>query len=219
MISVLVVDDEPLIRSGLRGALSQYENLTILGEADNGDRGILAARELRPDVILMDVRMPVRDGLSATEILTSDPGFHGAILVLTTFDSDDYVYQAMHLGARGFLLKRWPIATIAEAINLAGTGESVIFPESLARVIAAHGASPRRSDGSLEETLSTREQVVLTHMATGLNNAEVAAVLFVTVETVKSQVSSILMKLGVRDRTQAVIRAFESGFAATQPPR
>lgn len=219
MISVLVVDDEPLIRSGLRGALSQYENLTILGEADNGDRGILAARELRPDVILMDVRMPVRDGLSATEILTSDPGFHGAILVLTTFDSDDYVYQAMHLGARGFLLKRWPIATIAEAISLAGTGESVIFPDSLARVIAEHGTSPRRSDRSLEETLSTREQVVLTHMAAGLNNAEVAAVLFVTVETVKSQVSSILMKLGVRDRTQAVIRAFESGFAATQPLR
>lgn len=113
MIDLLIVDDEPLIRSGLVGALSQFPYLRVVGEADNGDTGIDAVRHHAPDVVLMDVRMPGRDGLSATEELAADPSFTGAVLVLTTFDSDDYVYRAMHVGARGFLLKRWPIAKIA----------------------------------------------------------------------------------------------------------
>ncbi|GAA0035914.1 response regulator transcription factor [Brevibacterium metallidurans] len=212
MIDLLIVDDEPLIRSGLVGALSQFPYLRVVGEADNGDTGIDAVRHHAPDVVLMDVRMPGRDGLSATEELAADSGFTGAVLVLTTFDSDDYVYRAMHVGARGFLLKRWPILKIAEAISIAATGDSVVFPDSLARVVAEHGAPPRRSTGEIEHVLTPREQVVLTQIAAGKSNSEVAEALHVTVETVKSQVSSVLLKLGARDRTQAVIRAFETGF-------
>ncbi|MFE1083549.1 MULTISPECIES: response regulator [Brevibacterium] len=216
MIDLLIVDDEPLIRSGLSGALSQFPHLRIVGEAEDGETAVTAARQLRPDVVLMDVRMPGRDGLSATKELTDDRSFSGAILVLTTFDSDDYVYQAMALGARGFLLKRWPIARIADAISIASAGESVVFPDSLARIVADHGSPPKRSSGEIEAELTPREQVVLKQVAAGLNNAEIAERLHVTVDTVKSQVSSVLLKLNVRDRTQAVIRAFESGFAAAE---
>jgi DNA-binding NarL/FixJ family response regulator len=212
MIDLLIVDDEPLIRSGLAGALSQFPHLRIVGEAADGITGVAAARRLRPDVILMDVRMPGRDGLSATQELAEDDGFNGAVLVLTTFDSDDYVYRAMHLGARGFLLKRWPISEIAKAISIASAGESVVFPDSLARIVAEHGSPPKRSSGVIEAELTPREQVVLEQVAAGLNNSEIAERLHVSVDTVKSQVSSVLLKLDVRDRTQAVIRAFESGF-------
>lgn len=212
MIDLLIVDDEPLIRSGLGGALSQFPHLRIIGEAADGATGVAAARRLRPDVVLMDVRMPGRDGLSATKELVEDEGYSGSVLVLTTFDSDDYVYRAMHLGARGFLLKRWPIEEIAKAISIAAAGESVVFPDSLARIVAEHGSSPQRSSGAIEAELTPREQVVLEQVAAGLNNAEIAERLQVTVDTVKSQVSSVLLKLNVRDRTQAVIRAFESGF-------
>lgn len=212
MIDLLIVDDEPLIRSGLSGAMQQFPDLRIVGEAEDGNAGVATAKRLNPDVVLMDVRMPGRDGLSATEELAAAPDFHGAVLVLTTFESDDYVYRAMRLGARGFLLKRWPIAKIAEAVTIAAGGESVIFPDSLGRIVAEYGTPPRRSSGMIEGLLTPREQVVLTQVAAGLNNSEIAESLHVSVETVKSQVSSVLLKLAVRDRTQAVIRAFESGF-------
>ncbi|WP_062311968.1 response regulator transcription factor [Demequina rhizosphaerae] len=204
---VAIVDDDPLVRMGLRAIVSSEDGWDVVGEAGDGAAAVaLAARE-RPDVMLMDVRMPGVDGLAATrEIVAS--GSATRVLVLTTFEVDEYVFEAMRAGASGFVLKRVPPAELLESIRVVASGESLLFPASTRAVIERFAT---RGAERLPE-LSEREEDVLRALARGRSNGEIAAELFVSVETVKSHVASILMKLGVRDRTQAVIVAYESGF-------
>lgn len=209
-IGVVLVDDEPLVRTGIRAIVDAEPDLSVLGEAGDGaEVGPLVAR-VRPDVVLMDVRMPRIDGLRATELLmaTAEPP---RILVLTTFENDDYVYEALRAGAQGFLLKRATPEEIVDAVRLVVRGDSLLFPAAIRRLAAERAGAG--GDGLAGAGLSDRERDVLALMATGLSNAEIAERLFLGVETVKTHVRSILTKLGVRDRTQAVIAAFESGFS------
>lgn len=204
---IVIVDDDPLVRMGLRAILASVEGWTVVGEAGDGEAGVAAAREHRPDIVLMDVRMPGMDGLEATSHIGALPNAP-RVLVLTTFEVDEYVFEAMRRGASGFVLKRVPPTELIETVRIVASGESMLFPASTRAVIerfAINRAKP------LPE-LSERESEVLRQLARGLSNPEIAANLFVSTETVKSHVASILMKFGVRDRTQAVIAAYESGF-------
>jgi len=209
-IGVILVDDEPLVRTGLRAIIDAEPDLSVLGEAGDGaEVGPLVGR-LRPDVVLMDVRMPRVDGLRATELLVSSAAEPPRILVLTTFENDDYVYDALRAGAHGFLLKRARPEEIVDAIRLVVRGDSLLFPDAIRRLAA--GRAGAGGNGLAGAGLSDRERDVLRLMAAGLSNAEIAERLVVGVETVKTHVRSVLTKLGVRDRTQAVIVAYESGF-------
>lgn len=210
-IGVVLVDDEPLVRAGLRAIVDDEPDLSVLGEAGDGSEVGPLVRRVHPDVVLMDVRMPHIDGLRATELLMSSSTEPPRILVLTTFENDDYVYGALRAGAHGFLLKRARPEEIVDAIRLVVRGDSLLFPAAIRQLAAAHGGSG--GDGLAGAGLSERERDVLSLMATGLSNAEIADQLFLGVETVKTHVRSILTKLGVRDRTQAVIAAYESGFS------
>jgi DNA-binding NarL/FixJ family response regulator len=208
-IRTLLADDEDLVRAGLRALLDGHDDITVVGEARDGAEVVSAARALRPDVVCMDVRMPVVDGIQATRTLVARHP-DTAVLVLTTFESDDYVHGALAAGAQGFLLKRAAPESLVDAIRTVHRGESLLFPDALRRVVArALPAAARRSGLPM---LTEREGEVLRLIAAGLSNAEIAARLYVTVETVKTHVARILAKLGVRDRVQAVIRAYESGF-------
>ncbi|MDN4474984.1 response regulator transcription factor [Demequina sp. SYSU T00192] len=204
---VAIVDDDPLVRMGLRAIVSSEDGWDVVGEAGDGAAAVALAAQERPDVMLMDIRMPGVDGLSATrEIVAS--GSATRVLVLTTFEVDEYVFEAMRAGASGFVLKRVPPAELIESVRVVASGESLLFPASTRAVIERFAT---RGAERLPE-LSEREEDVLRALARGRSNGEIAAELFVSVETVKSHVASILMKLGVRDRTQAVIVAYESGF-------
>ncbi|WP_349827992.1 response regulator transcription factor [Brevibacterium litoralis] len=218
-VRLVLVDDEPLILSGLRAVLGADPEVEIVGEAADGTEALAVCARTRPDVVLMDVRMPGMDGLEATERLVGGahpPDVHPPkVLVLTTFDSDDHVYTALRVGASGFLLKRWPGERILRAVHTVARGEAVVYPDGLARAVAEHGAPPARSDGQVEELLTEREQEVLRHMCRGMANAQIAQALYVSPETVKTQVSAILRKLEVSHRTAAVVRAFETGFVST----
>lgn len=204
---IVIADDDPLVRMGLRAILSSEAGWEVVAEAGDGHEAITAVREHTPDVVLMDVRMPTMDGLAATrEITATHPGT--AVLVLTTFEVDEYVFEAMRSGAAGFVLKRVPPTELIEAVRIVAAGESLLFPASTRAVIERFATT---QSAELPE-LTEREQAVLRELARGRSNQEIASGLFVSVETVKSHVASILMKLGVRDRTQAVIVAYESGF-------
>ncbi len=204
---IVIADDDPLVRMGLRAILSSEAGWEVVAEAGNGAEAIEAVREHTPDVVLMDVRMPMMDGLEATrEITAAHP--ETAVLVLTTFEVDEYVFEAMRSGAAGFVLKRVPPTELIEAVRIVAAGESLLFPASTRAVIERFATS----QGVQLPELTEREQAVLRELARGRSNQEIASGLFVSVETVKSHVASILMKLGVRDRTQAVIVAYESGF-------
>ncbi|MFC8895510.1 response regulator [Streptomyces cinereoruber] len=216
-ITVLLVDDEPLVRAGLRAVLEAQPDIEVVGEAADGAAVIPLVRQRRPDVVAMDVRMPLMDGIEATRAVLRTVHEPPKILVVTTFENDEYVYGALRAGADGFLLKRARPAEIVHAVRLVAEGDSLLFPAAVRQLAASYG---RERDGSeareaLERAgLTEREADVLRLMARGLSNAEIAARLVVGAETVKSHVSSVLAKVGARDRTQAVIAAYESGFVS-----
>ncbi|WP_432094498.1 response regulator [Streptomyces sp. bgisy100] len=210
-ITVLLVDDEPLVRAGLRAILDAQPDIAVVGEAADGAAVLPLVRSLRPDVVAMDVRMPLLDGIEATRSVLRGVPAPPKILVVTTFENDEYVYDALRAGADGFLLKRAHPSEIVHAVRLVAQGESLLFPTAL-RAMAASRGNPRAREAMERAALTGREGEVLRLMARGLSNAEIAAELVLGTETVKSHVSAVLAKLGARDRTQAVIAAYESGF-------
>jgi len=212
MTTVLIVDDEPLIRRGLRAVVDAEPDLEVIGEAADGTEVVPLARRHRPDVVLMDVRMPRIDGIRATELLLAAFDEPPHVLVVTTFENDEYVYDALRAGASGFLLKRAGPEQVVEAIRVVARGESLLFPAAIRSMAGSRLSTPRARQWSLTE----REEEVLRLVAQGASNSEIAATLFVTVETVKTHVSNVLAKLGVRDRLQAVIEAYETGFIAAR---
>lgn len=216
-VTVLLVDDEPLVRAGLRAVLEAQPDITVVGEAADGAAVIPLVRQLRPDVVAMDVRMPLLDGIEATRAVLRTVSDPPKILVVTTFENDEYVYEALRAGADGFLLKRARPAEIVHAVRLVAEGESLLFPASVRQLAAEYGdgaGNPAARAAMERAALTEREAEVLRLMARGLSNAEIAGRLIVGTETVKSHVSAVLAKLGARDRTQAVIAAYESGFVA-----
>jgi DNA-binding NarL/FixJ family response regulator len=210
-IRILLVDDQELVRTGFRVILGSVPGLEVVGEAGDGARAHELARELRPDVICMDVQMPVLDGLDATRRIVADPDATGTVLVLTTFDDDDSLFRALDAGASGFLLKTASPEQLIDAVRVLATGDALLAPEVTRRVIERFGptAAPRSPE---LDALTDREEEVLRLVARGLSNAEIATELWVGEATVKTHVSNILLKLGVRDRVQAVVRAYETGF-------
>ncbi|MET9696670.1 response regulator transcription factor [Streptomyces sp. NPDC006529] len=212
-VTVLLVDDEPLVRAGLRAVLDAQSDIEVVGEAADGAAVVPLVRRLRPDVVAMDVRMPLLDGIEATRAVLKSIDNPPKILVVTTFENDEYVYQALRAGADGFLLKRARPSEIVHAVRLVAEGETLLFPAAVRALAAEYGNRQART--MLERAaLTEREESVLRLMSRGLTNAEIAGELFVGAETVKSHVSAVLAKLGARDRTQAVIMAYESGFVA-----
>lgn len=213
VIRVLVADDQEMVRAGFRLLLEQVADIAVVAEAEDGDRAVAAAIQHRPDVVLMDVRMPVLDGLEATRRILSD--LHGTrVVVLTTFDLDEYVFSALRLGASGFLLKSSPAERMVAAIRLAASGDAIIDPAVTRRVIERFGTqpamAPREAPGL--ELLTAREREVLGQVARGLSNAELAEELFISEATVKTHVARLLAKLGLRDRVQVVVYAYEHGL-------
>ena len=209
-IQVLLVDDEPLVRSGLRAIVESEPDITVVGEADDGATAISQARRTHPDIVLMDVRMPRVDGIAATRLLGQFDGGGPAVIVVTTFENDDYVYDALRAGARGFLLKCSAAEDFVNAIRTVHQGESLLFPAAIRRLVAHHGGLG--GQGLAKANLTDREEEVLRLVAQGLSNAEIAGELVLGLETVKTHVRNVLAKLGVRDRVQAVITAYEGGF-------
>ncbi len=212
-IRVVVADDQGMVRSGFSVLLNAQPDIEVIGEAVNGREAVEHATVLRPDVILMDVRMPVLDGLRATREITAMPE-PPKVLVLTTFDLDDYVYEALRSGASGFLLKDASARELADAVRLVAAGDALLAPGVTRRLIAefARMGAPRSPGRKQLDGLTERESEVLGLVARGLSNAEIASHLVVAEQTVKTHVSRILMKLGLRDRTQAVVLAYETGL-------
>ncbi|MEV7647186.1 response regulator transcription factor [Arthrobacter sp. NPDC089319] len=209
-IRVLLVDDEPLVRSGLAAILGTHADIEVVGEASDGTDVWQETRRLQPDLVMMDVRMPQMDGIEATAQLMALGVDRPKILILTTFESDDYVYQALKAGADGFLLKRARPEQLLHTVRAVAAGDSIVFPAKLRELVAAHGNKSR--DRVAAAGLSIREAEVLRHLARGYNNLEIAQAMFLGTETIKTHIGSILSKLRVRDRTQAVIAAYESDF-------
>ena len=212
-VRVVIADDQGMVRSGFTTLLNSEPDIEVIGEAVNGAEAVSRAVALRPDVILMDVRMPVLDGLQATRQITAmiDPP---KVLVLTTFDLDDYVYQALRWGASGFLLKDASAEELASAVRVVASGDALLAPGVTRRLIAefARLGAPRGPSRRQLDDLTERETEVLALVARGMSNAEIAGRLVVAEQTIKTHVSRILMKLGLRDRTQAVVLAYETGL-------
>jgi DNA-binding NarL/FixJ family response regulator len=225
-VRVLVVDDQPLVRSGFAVILDAEPDLTVVGEAGDGQQAVDAAAALRPDVVLMDVRMPGMDGIAATAVICAETT--ARVLVLTTYDRDEYVYAALRAGASGFLLKTMRRQELVDAVRVVAAGDALLAPSVTRRLIAdlvagrdpqpspppqpPHAAAGSSSAGSQLVGLTPRETDTLRQLARGLSNAEIAAQLFVTEHTVKTHVSNLLTKLGLRDRVQAVVLAYECGL-------
>jgi DNA-binding NarL/FixJ family response regulator len=213
MIRVVIADDQGMVRAGFRSLLESEPDIEVVGDAADGEQAIAAVRRLRPDVVLMDIRMPGLDGLEATRRLVRD-GTTARVLVLTTFDLDEYVFDALRAGASGFLLKDATAEELASAVRLLAQGDALLAPAVTRRVIEAFGQLPARDTAAVERLaeLSPRELEVLRLLARGRSNAEIARELVVSEATAKTHVSNVLAKLRLRDRIQAVIFAYESGL-------
>lgn len=212
MIRVVLTDDEELVRTGLRLILRSEPDLDVVGEAGNGVEALELVRALAPDVVLLDIRMPVLDGLEATRQIQA-AGLDVRVVVLTTFDSDEYVYEALRSGASGFLLKDAPATQFVGAIRAAAAGDAVLAPSVTRRVVEALLRQGATATAVVPGDLTKREAEVLSLMARGMSNSEIADLLVISEGTVKTHVARILMKLGVRDRLQAVVVAYQAGFA------
>ncbi len=212
-VRVLLVDDQALVRGGLRMIVDAQPDLTVVGEAADGREAIEAFHRLKPDVIVMDIRMPNLDGVEATRRLAGPESPYGArVLVLTTFDLDEYVYEALRAGASGFLLKDAPPAELCAAIRIVAAGEALLAPSVTRRLIGAFVAKPRPKDCELLEQLTEREVEVLKLVARGYSNQQIADVLVVGETTVKTHVARVLAKLELQNRVQAAILAYETGL-------
>lgn len=210
MTSVVVADDQEMIRVGLRVML-ETRGIEVLGEAGNGREAVARVREHRPDVVLMDVRMPVLDGISATEALVAE-GLSTRVLVVTTYDLDELVYRALRAGAAGFLLKSQPADRIVEGVRLVAAGEALLAPTVTRRLIEQYVTSPRVDVDKSLPRLTDRELEVLRLVAHGLSNAQICDALVVSLPTVKTHVNRVFAKLGLETRAQAVVRAYECGL-------
>ncbi|MEU8823967.1 response regulator transcription factor [Streptomyces sp. NPDC048636] len=215
-LRVLLADDERMVRTALRAIVSSEPDLEVVGEAGSGAEAVSLTGRLRPDVVLMDVRMPDGDGIRATEEILRTVADPPRVIVVTTFENDSYVYDALRAGASAFLLKRSRAEELVEAVRLVARSDSLLFPAAVRALAAEHAATRADPSGErarqLRDRLSEREAAVLRLITRGLTNAEIAERLAVGPATVKTHVASVLAKLGVRDRTQAVIAAYECGF-------
>jgi DNA-binding NarL/FixJ family response regulator len=212
VIRTVVVDDQALVRTGFAMILGTEPDIEVVGEAANGRQGIELCRRHRPDVVLMDIRMPELDGIEATRQISADAGLQTRVLILTTFDLDEYVYDAIRAGASGFLLKDAPPDDLVAAVRVLADGQALLAPSVTRRLIEAFAAGSGYSRVEGIDDLTDRELEVLTLMARGRSNGEIAEQLFLGETTVKTHVSRVLTKLGVRDRVQAVVAAYESGL-------
>jgi DNA-binding NarL/FixJ family response regulator len=212
MTSIVLADDQELVRSGLR-ALLQLRGVTVLAEAEHGRAAVEAARKHRPDVLLMDIRMPVMDGIAATREIVA-ARLMTRVLILTTYDLDEYVYEALRAGAAGFMLKSSPPDRLVDAIDVVAAGEALLAPSVTQRLIAEHVRRPPPATGVPEalRALTDREREVLELVARGLSNEEIAAAFVVSLATVKTHVNRIQTKLNLQSRAQAVVTAYESGL-------
>jgi DNA-binding NarL/FixJ family response regulator len=214
MIRVLIADDQELVRAGFRALLDAQADLQVTGQAQDGKQAVQLARELRPDVVLMDIRMPVLDGLAATREIASDERLAGVrIVILTTFELDEYVFEAIRYGAAGFLVKDTKPAQLIDAVRVVADGEALLSPSVTRRLIAefaARAKEPPRSEALAE--LTAREREVMALAATGLSNDEIARRLIVSSATAKTHISRAMLKLGARDRAQLVVLAYETGL-------
>ena len=218
-IRVVLADDQPLVRAGLRVLISDAPDIEVAGEAGTGREAVTLTREVRPDVVLMDLRMPDLDGIEATRIITGEAGAAGArVLVLTTFDDDDHVYGALRAGASGFLVKDMAVDDILNAIRVVAAGDALIAPSVTRRLIADFAVRPEPVPAArtLIGVVTDREREVLTLVGRGLSNAEIAAELHISAATAKAHVARLFTKLAARDRVHLVITAYEAGLVA--PP-
>jgi len=218
MITVLIVDDQDLVRAGFRVILESEPGITVVGEAATGEAAVALARQLNPQVICMDVQMPVMDGIEATRLIAGDESVTSSVLILTTFDRDDFLFESLDAGASGFLLKTASPENLIDAVEVLARGDALLSPAVTRRVIQAHAvqrvpAPEPAVAAAAPSALTDREADVLALVARGKSNAEIATDLFVGESTVKTHVSNVLAKLGVRDRTHAVIWAYEHGLA------
>jgi len=221
-VTVLVADDQEIVRTGLRMILDAQPGIEVVGEAADGRRAVELARQLRPDVCLLDIRMPGMDGIEATRVLAGpDVADPLAVVVITTFDLDEYVYAALRAGARGFLLKDAGPVLLAQAVHAAAEGDALIAPSITARLLGAFaGAGPAGPAPQPVDPLTEREEQILAAVARGRSNAEIAAELYITLSTVKTHVASLMAKLGVRNRVEIAVWAYETGRvrARSGPP-
>jgi DNA-binding NarL/FixJ family response regulator len=213
--TVLLADDQSMVRAGFRMILESEADIEVVGEAATGEQAAAGTRRLRPDVVLMDIQMPGGDGLQATRRITESPELVSRVVILTTFARDDYVFEALHAGASGFLLKNAPPEQLVDAVRVVAAGDALLAPSVTRRIIEQFARRPVEADVRARmESLTQREREVLVMLARGKSNSELATELFVTEGTVKTHVSSLLAKLGLRDRVQAVVLAYECGLVA-----